>query len=425
MVTAPTFYNLKDQGIYSAGDFFIPQEKYRAAPYTVDKPTNPDEVPAGIPAVYQARGGDNFGPFNPDMSQIRTDFRPEYDFRQASEINAKTFNPQPFLGGLTSAQDAYNYAQKGIDQGFGNMRSDDGRTVFEMQKEADDLIQDARMRYATEGQFVDPYDPLYSSETEARKQMDMNPDYYYGPPKTGLEQLASKAINFIPGIGTVSRIAGFLSNKLPINERAILENQLRGQGVLTDNIGRIVAQQGQYNTPEGIMAGYNAAMMNEGTFDKRTGNIEGTLRGKYDFDDDDIANLNQGIITKEMEQKGFNKTMGKTTNLLSNFININRAKQNFVRTKNKAAAIAKFKEEQRKAEEAAKKAEKERAAQYGKTNYGEGAGGQSYSNEALGGKDLGFGVAAGGMGGPVSNRTGRGRTDYMDGGLADMLEIYD
>ncbi len=37
----------------------------------------------------------------------------------------------------------------------------------------------------------------------------------------------------------------------------------------------------------------------------------------------------------------------------------------------------------------------------------------------------GFGVAAGGMGGPVSNRTGRGRTDYMNGGLADMLEIYD
>ena len=198
MVTTPSFYNLKDQGIYAAGDFFIPQEKYRAAPYTVNKPTNPDEVPAGIPAVYQAQGGDNFGPFNPDMSQIRTDFRPEYDFRQASEINAKTFNPQPFKfestpGGLAYAQDAYNYAQKGIDQGFGNMRSDDGRTVFEMQKEADNLIQDARMQYATEGQFVDPYDPLYSSETEARKQMDMYPDYYYGPPKTGLEQLASKA----------------------------------------------------------------------------------------------------------------------------------------------------------------------------------------------------------------------------------------
>ena len=61
---------------------------------------------------------------------------------------------------------------------------------------------------------------------------------------------------------------------------------------------------------------------------------------------------------------------------------------------------------------AAAKAEAERAAQYGATNYGQGAGGQSYSNMGT----QGFGVAAGGMGGPVSNRTGRGRTDYNDGG---------
>ena len=33
----------------------------------------------------------------------------------------------------------------------------------------------------------------------------------------------------------------------------------------------------------------------------------------------------------------------------------------------------------------------------------------------------GFGVAAGGMGGPVSNRSGSGRTDYKDGGLATMF----
>ena len=57
MVTKPSFYNLKDQGIYAAGDFFIPQERYRAAPYNVNQPTNnPDEVPAGIPTVYQPQG---------------------------------------------------------------------------------------------------------------------------------------------------------------------------------------------------------------------------------------------------------------------------------------------------------------------------------------------------------------------------------
>ena len=61
---------------------------------------------------------------------------------------------------------------------------------------------------------------------------------------------------------------------------------------------------------------------------------------------------------------------------------------------------------------AAAKAEAERAAQYGATNYGQGAGGQSYSNMGT----QGFGVAAGGMGGPVSNKTGSGRTDYNDGG---------
>ena len=58
------------------------------------------------------------------------------------------------------------------------------------------------------------------------------------------------------------------------------------------------------------------------------------------------------------------------------------------------------------------KEEADRAAQYGATNYGQGAGGQSYSNMGT----QGFGVAAGGMGGPVSNKTGSGRTDYNDGG---------
>ena len=62
MVTTPSFYNLRDQGIYAAGDFFIPQERFRAAPYNVNQPTNnPDEVPAGIPTVYQPQGGGGGG----------------------------------------------------------------------------------------------------------------------------------------------------------------------------------------------------------------------------------------------------------------------------------------------------------------------------------------------------------------------------
>ena len=63
--------------------------------------------------------------------------------------------------------------------------------------------------------------------------------------------------------------------------------------------------------------------------------------------------------------------------------------------------------------------------QHGGTNYGLGGDNQqSYSGDALGDKDQGFGIGAT-TGGPVSNRTGRGRTDYMDGGLADLVDIYD
>jgi hypothetical protein len=58
----PNFYNLGDQAIYSAGDFFIPQERYRAAPYNVNTPTAPDDpATSGIAAVYRPQGGGGGG----------------------------------------------------------------------------------------------------------------------------------------------------------------------------------------------------------------------------------------------------------------------------------------------------------------------------------------------------------------------------
>ena len=84
----------------------------------------------------------------------------------------------------------------------------------------------------------------------------------------------------------------------------------------------------------------------------------------------------------------------------------------------KAARLA---QAQKELEELQAKTEAARAAQYGQTNYGRGSDGQrSYSGDALGDKDLGFGIGAT-TGGPVSNRTGRGRQDYYKGGLASMF----
>ena len=75
------------------------------------------------------------------------------------------------------------------------------------------------------------------------------------------------------------------------------------------------------------------------------------------------------------------------------------------------ARIMKAEEERR----ARAKAEAERAAQYGPINYGRGSDGQqSYDS------GQGFGTNAT-TGGPVSNRTGRGRTDYRYGGRASYF----
>jgi len=333
MIMSPTDENIRNQGFN-----FVPFNQYLASPFQL--PTSLDDTTgstsaSGITTINQPIrpyvGGGGMG----DM--IRTDYRPDFDFRQYSEYG---LNPS----------------------------------------------------------------------TADIKQMDMNQEYFYGKPPSGLEQLASKAFSFVPVIGPISRVASFLSGKMPVNQRSILENELRGQGVFVDDIGRIVAGPGGYNTPEGIMAGYNAAQMSEKTFDKRTDRIGKTLADKYGID---ISTLT------DEEIENFDPTLD-AANLVNRYNLVEKAKKNFLRTQKKASDIAAF----RTQEKAAAKSRAESKRQYdpavhGPTNYGLGSDGkQSYDS------GMGFGINAT-TGGPVSNKSGRGRTDYMDGGLADLVDIYD
>jgi hypothetical protein len=77
-----------------------------------------------------------------------------------------------------------------------------------------------------------------------------NPDLYYAP-QTGIEQLLNK----FPTFGGIKKALDALGDKLPVNRTGIFQNELLGGGFKLDNIGRIVTDN--YNTPEGIMAGYN------------------------------------------------------------------------------------------------------------------------------------------------------------------------
>ena len=218
-------------------------------------------------------------------------------------------------------------------------------------------------------QHID-YDPNLTA-TANQKQFDMNQNYYNKPAPSGIAKAINTGINMIPGIGTVKKGMEFVGNTLgkymPVNQRGIFENELRGSGVFTDAIGRIaIGPDGKYNTPEGIMAGYNASQMDptkeNNAWDRRTDNLTDTLADKAKGLGLDITKADLEAIAKEIEETG--KYTGEYTddtfgvkNLFSNLTNVNLNKFMVTKTRKKSQDIFDFevakkeKEKQRKAQE--------------------------------------------------------------------------
>jgi len=70
----------------------------------------------------------------------------------------------------------------------------------------------------------------------------------------------------------------YLGDKMPVNQRAILENELLGQGFQLNDIGQIVSDGGDYDTAANVMSGYNANQITRQTFEKRRNKIKETMR---------------------------------------------------------------------------------------------------------------------------------------------------
>ena len=328
-----------DQSVYDAGYKYIPQSQYLLDPFQIPQGSE-NEVPTGIATTYQAQnmggGGGGFNPYNPDMSQIRTDFNPR----------------------------AYNLAMR-------------------------------------QGETVGP-----------------NPDLFYAP-----QSKIGGLMDFVPGIGTIKRGAEFLKGMLPINERAIMENEARGMGIFTDDIGRVVAGPGGYNTAQGIMAGYNLNKIDQGTFDKRRATIEKAIE-KRKASGQDYSGLTEKLgLLDEAEDLYLGPLKTRT------------------------GAIYKYRKDKKAADKARKQAEAEAAAAAAaKKRREEIMKTQSYQNIVSG--DMGSdGQTPGGGGGNVTTKGGDtyggeaygyneaaektdfyrdgGRVAYMMGGLTDLVDIYD
>jgi len=164
--------------------------------------------------------------------------------------------------------------------------------------------------------------------------------FLYGEP-TGIGKTLGTAANFIPGIGGLKKGVEFLSGIMPVNRRGILENELLSGGIMLDDIGRIVTNN--YNTPEGIMAGYNAAKLTDKSFDKRTSNISKSLKQKG------LSQTQIDAVISEIEETGeytgeiTDESLG-VNNLFSNLVNVNKAKNLFKKKQNIADLITKNKE---------------------------------------------------------------------------------
>ena len=396
MVTTPSFYNLKDQGIYAAGDFFIPQERYRAAPYNASQPNNPDEVPAGIPAVYQAQGGGGGGGYTGGVSDLTGNFFQTIGDRQnrLTELN-------------------YPYR--------------DGNVFFPGQR-GDEIIMERLAPYgAPENLYEGTIEGIPQTIKGASGIVDIQPASlsrkiqetlystpFFSKPQSADQIIAEGYTGKVGGPGIIGTMLGMFDNygNLPTGDQAFIARNMGYTGptvfgandsglskdVFGKNVRSLRDNYAESVSEERDKLGF--ALSNEGktgskydaTFNEATGLFEGPEADKANY------------MTKMMRAK-------------LNFYQ----KQTIQRDADRKAA------EEAAAKAAAAKAAASRAESarqydpkvHGPNNYGLGSDGkQSFDS------GQGFGINAT-TGGPVSNKTGRGRTDYMNGGIADMLEIYD
>ena len=198
---------------------------------------------------------------------------------------------------------------------------------------------------------------------------------YLYPQKTGIEQLLSK----IPTpLGLIKKGLDALGNKLPVNKAAIFQNELLGGGFMLDSLGRIVTDN--YNTPQGIMAGYNTVsggglnMLTGGaygepttygldkSYDKRRETVAKALE-KMGMSKEDIEAALAGEYTGEAP---INPITGKPTTLVDRLGLFNKS-QEMLNTRKQMADIVTKREEEKRAKEEEKRAKEEQQRQQQRT----------------------------------------------------------
>jgi len=328
--------------------------------------------------------------------------------------------------GLTPEQLALLYPQNNLGGGDGGGFNPYGVDSTDPSIRTPDQYNPYSYRQAAESRYVGD---LYPTETGLQKHMESYPEYYgvgqKDPAKmSGLERLINQTktnplvqvgmalVNPI-GFAAKSMVSG-IANALPVHRRAILENELLGQGIMLDDVGRVVTTGLNYKTPEGIMAGYNANKITEETFDRRKETIAKTLREKYGMSEDQIEKALNEEYTGPVP---INPFTGKPTDLIDTISILNQAKRKFLDAQTARDIIAERKEAERikKTQKKNEAKDKDRGVDVKKTDkiIKQTSGLSSIGSGGGGGRDTGA------TSGPSSG-TGRGATSATSSGLGNL-----
>ena len=365
---APAFYNQADQNIFNQGDRFVTQEPYRLGnPIPISTGTATSGAATGIQTVPMNMGGGGGGgnsrnlSINELLNNYTLDTRNRYFDSQSTPL----------------VDDLYQSKLDKTFMGFPSYRQQE-------------------LTGADLGEYIGSGTDIPLEQTTAGKiQSTLG----------NIKDKASGIMSNIKGFGPISMVLGAMDRFDTLSPS--------DQEFIKQNMG--------YTGP--TVFGENTTGGSKDIFGVNTRSAFGNYA---DFVGKEAAKLGELLGGKMAEKYGveFDPVTGQfigTNAALANKMNkMNLARYNYYTQKEKERIA----NEKLMAEKAAAESRRESARQYdpaihGPNNYGLGSDGkQSFDS------GQGFGINAT-TGGPVSNKTGRGRTDFMDGGLADLVDIYD
>ena len=376
-----------DQSIYDQGYKYIPQCKYLLNPFKVPQ-GDENEVPTGIATTYQAQSGGGGGGmgYTGGITDLTTNFQTATSDRTKRLEDAYNNPSTAKIFGLPAFKQDVNPADAGFYVADPDLRIPQQRTMLGkmFQPQSPQEIMEEGYKPMTNIGILssilgkaDKFGTLpRADQAFITSQMGYTGPTVFGENTTGLSQ-----------------------DPFGLNTRSAFGNYAERVGKEVDKLGLALSSTGAIGGKKDFQGA---------TFNPETGMFEAAEDS--DLTPEQIAALN------------------KRTKLV-------RTKLNFYRGKKKERDEFREQEAQKIRDEiAAAAAAKNRAAAraaikrqgeasytpsiHGPTDYGR----DSQGNQSF---DFGGGFGIGSDGGPVSNRSGRGRTGFMLGGLTDLVDIYD